>query len=57
MKVPAVATFAMYRGVSTYIDRKKAVKELDCGTRAFNALSRGTEKGVERGCENQEKRH
>lgn len=31
MKNPAVATFAVYMGASTYLDLKKTVKDLESG--------------------------
>lgn len=46
MKAPALVTLAIYRGVYTYLDQKMAFKDFDTDTRAFNTVSKGTEKGI-----------
>lgn len=56
MKIPAVATFAMYRGVSSYMDLKKAVKDFDSGMRAFHAVSKDTERSAGTWLGNQEEK-
>lgn len=40
MKIPQVATFAMYRGASDYPALKKAIRDFDSGMRAFHSVTK-----------------